>query len=349
MNEIMHAIVLTGPGQVEIQEFPMIPSPDPDKLLIRTEYCALCTYEQRIFSGVHKTEFPCIMGHEVSGYVVEVGKDLLDKGWNVGDKVVVGSDLPCGSCYYCRTGDSQSCPHFNSDQTLPGSPLPGSAALQEYLMEGPHSVFRYYDVSAEEACLIEPISCVLHSVESAEPQYGDYAVIIGAGMMGQLHMQLANLKGCITIVVDMNKDRLRLAKELGADYVIDPSDEDALAKVMEYTHQLGAGIVFDTTPIAEVAKDSLKYLSYNGRLVIYSGIYPNKPMEVDPHEVHKKALRIIGTANSNERDFIRSSKLLSHGKINVRPFIEEIFDAKDCQKAFETAPGRFRNLIRLNF
>ena len=349
MNEIMHAIVLTGPGHTEIQEFPMIPSCDPDKLLIRTEYCALCTYEQRVFSGVHKAQFPCIMGHEVSGHVVAVGSELQNKGWNIGDRVVVGADLPCGACYFCRTGDAQNCPNFDAYQILPGSPLRGSAALQEYLMQDPHSVFRYYDVSAKEACLIEPISCVLHSVESAEPQYGDYAVIIGAGMMGQLHMQLANLKGCITIVIDMNKERLQLAKKLGADHVIDPSSEDALAMVMEYTHQLGAGIVFDTTPIAEVAQDSLKYLAYCGRLVIYSGIYPNKPISVNPHEVHKKALKIIGTANSNERDFIRSSKLLSHGKINVKPFIEEIFDAKDCQKAFETAPGRFRNVIRMNF
>ena len=186
-------------------------------------------------------------------------------------------------------------------------------------------------------------------MESANPSFGDYAVIIGAGMMGQLHAQLSRLKGCITIVIDMNTERLKLAKELGATYVIDPNSEDAKQKVLEYTHGLGADIVFDTTPVAEVAEDAVNYLGYTGRMVIYSGIYPNKKIEVDPHLIHKKATQIIGSANSNQRDFIRSSKLLSHGLINVKPFIEGVFEAKDAQKAFETAPGRFRNIIHLHF
>jgi 2-desacetyl-2-hydroxyethyl bacteriochlorophyllide A dehydrogenase len=348
MNGTNHVIAFTDVGKVEIEAHPLCKC-DPDKMLIKTDYCALCTYEQRVFSGVHKTPFPYIGGHEVSGTVVEVGEELQGKDFKVGDKVVVGVNLPCGTCYYCRTGQSQSCPNFSDRKILPASPYPGSGALKEYLMAGPQNVFRYYDVTPKEACLIEPVSCVLHSVESTDPQFGDYAVIIGAGMMGQLHSQLARLKGCATIVIDMNVERLKLAKQLGATYVIDPSREDAQAKVLEYTHGLGADHVYDTTPIAEVAEDAIKYLGFCGKLVIYSGIYPDKKIAVDPHMVHKKAIQIIGSANSNQRDFIRSSKLLSHGLIDVKPFIQGVYEARDAQKAFETAPGRFRNIIHLHF
>ncbi|MBR5048530.1 MAG: zinc-binding dehydrogenase [Erysipelotrichaceae bacterium] len=348
MDKINHVIALTAIGKVEIEEHPMFTC-DPDKMIIKTDYCALCTYEQRVFSGVHKIDLPLIGGHEVSGTVVEVGKELQGKDFKVGDKVVVGVNISCGTCYYCQTGQSQSCPNFSNLIVQPGAPYPGTAALMEYQMQKAQNVFKYYDVTPQEACLIEPISCVLHSVESADPQFGYYAVIIGAGMMGQLHSQLARLKGCMTIVIDMNTERLKLASQLGATHVIDPTAEDALAKVMEYTHGRGADIVFDTTPAAEVAQDAMKYLAYCGKLVIYSGIYPNKKIEVDPHLIHKRSYQIIGSANSSQRDFVRSSSLLSHRLIEVRPFIEGVFEAKDAQKAFETAPGRFRNLIHLHF
>ncbi|MBQ2309959.1 MAG: alcohol dehydrogenase catalytic domain-containing protein, partial [Erysipelotrichales bacterium] len=95
MSEIMHAIVFTEKGKVEIREFPK-PACDHDKILIKTEYCALCTYEQRVFNGVHHDPLPLIGGHEVSGTVVEVGKELAGSGWEPGQKVVYGVTHPCG-------------------------------------------------------------------------------------------------------------------------------------------------------------------------------------------------------------------------------------------------------------
>ena len=348
MSQTMHAIVFTEKGKVEIREFPK-PVCDPDKILIKTEYCALCTYEQRVFSGVHHDPLPLIGGHEVSGTIVEVGKELAGSGWEIGQKVVYGVTHPCGVCTHCREGNAQACEHFTNQKILPGQSIIGSGGLSEYVMGNPHSVFKYYDVSAEEASLIEPVSCVVHSVESVNPQFGDYVVIIGAGIMGLLHTELCVHKGACVIVVDMNEERLELAKRIGAKHVINPSKENTKEKVFSYSRGLGASAVFDTTPIASVAEECVDYLGQMGKLMIYSGIYPDHPISVSPHKIHKKAISILGSANSNEHDFIVASKLVSEGIIDVKQFISGIYDAKDCQKAFEEAPGKFRNIIRMNF
>ena len=348
MSKVMHAIVIPEVGKAEVREYPM-PACDPDKLLIKNEYCALCTYEQRVFNGVHHDPLPIIGGHEVSGTIVEVGEELKGKGWEPGQKVVYGVTHPCGVCYHCRNGNAQACVNFTNRKILPGQSIIGSGGLAEYAMGNPHSVFKYYDVSAEEASLIEPVSCVVHSVESVNPQLGDYVVIIGAGIMGLLHTELCVHKGACVIVVDMNTERLEHAKKIGAKHVIDPSHENTKEKILEYTRGLGADAVFDTTPIASVAEECVDYLGQMGKLMIYSGIYPDHPISVSPHKIHKKAISIMGSANSNEHDFITASKLVSEGIIDVKQFISGIYEAKDCQKAFEEAPGKFRNIIHLNF
>ena len=155
MNTINHVIAFTDIGQVEIREYPMFAC-DKDKMIIKTDYCALCTYEQRVFSGTHKAEFPCILGHEVSGTIIEIGDELKGKWFEVGDKVVVGANLPCGTCYHCRTGHAESCPNFKNLKYQPGSPLPGSGAMQEYLMQGPNTVFKYLDTNKENIWISNP-------------------------------------------------------------------------------------------------------------------------------------------------------------------------------------------------
>lgn len=350
MSDKMRTALFTGKGKVEIKEFP-IPKCDDDKLLVKIEACALCTWEQRVYKGTHNVQYPVIGGHEVAGRIVEVGKELLGLGWEVGEKVVVGSTMPCGSCIYCQSHNEQNCISFDTLNNLPGQPHPGTGGMSEYMMHQPRSVFKYYHVTPQEAALIEPLSCVVHSIETANPQFGDFSVVIGAGIMGLFHTQLCVRKGNCVIVIDMNEERLKLALEMGATHVINPSKEDAEKRILEITHGLKANNVFDTTPIAEVAEDAVKYIANCGKLVIYSGIYPNKPITVDPHWIHKKAIQVLGTANSSQQDFVRASSMISNGIINVKPLISGTYSVYDAEKALESAcqGDKFRNVIMMDF
>lgn len=111
--------------------------------------------------------------------------------------------------------------------------------MSEYLVVDPANIFSYQRVPAEEASLTEPLSCVLHSVETAEVDFGDYVLVVGAGIMGMLHLQLAQKRGAIVIVSDPNEARLELAKTLGAAYVVNPIKENLTEKVLAYTENLG--------------------------------------------------------------------------------------------------------------
>ena len=350
MNKEMRVAVFLDKGKIEIEKFP-IPKCDNDKLLIKTKACAICTWEQRVYRGTHNVQYPVIGGHEVSGYIVEVGKDLINQGWNVGDKVVVGATLPCGSCEHCKSGNAQNCLTFDVLDALPAQPYKGTGGMSEYMMQQPRCVTKYANVSAQEACLSEPLSCVLHSVETVQPQFGDMVVVVGAGIMGLMHTQLCVRKGTIVIVVDMNEDRLKLAKQLGATFTINPDKENVEQRIIEISDGKKADHVFDTTPIANVVEESIQYVGNCGKLVIYSGIYPNHKISIDPHWIHKKGIQIVGTANSNERDFLRAVRMISYGIVDVKPFISGVWNIKDANKALDSAckGDKFRNILKMDF
>lgn len=342
---MMRTAVLMGKKEIKLCEFET-PEVEDDKILVHLEACGICTWEQRVYSGKIDTSFPLIAGHETAGHIAAIGKQV--KGdWYIGQKVVIGVTLPCRECYFCKIHEEQSCLHFDTNQILSGQPYSGTGGFSEYMMATPNSIFPYAHVSAKEACMSEPLSCVIHSVEMVNPQFGDTCVIVGAGIMGLLHTQLCVKKGCVTIVMDMDTSRLQMAKDMGAHYVINPENEDALRRIMEITNGNKAQAVFDTTPIADMVEECCQYVSNTGKLMIYSGIYPNKPITINAHWIHKNSIQVMGTANSNDRDFMRAVKLIGEGIVDVKPFISGVFPIEKVKEALESSckGGTFRNIV----
>ncbi|NLC42075.1 MAG: alcohol dehydrogenase catalytic domain-containing protein [Erysipelothrix sp.] len=345
----MRTILITDKREIQIEKF-TTPKVHNDKILIRTDACAICTWEQRVYTGTHKVEYPVIAGHEVSGEIVALGKYVNSDEWAIGDKVVVGVTLPCRNCYFCKNNQEQYCRTFDGLKLLPGQPHKGTAGFSEYMMAPPNSVFKYKNVTPVEASLSEPLSCVINSVEAADPQLGEVSVIIGAGTMGLLHLLVCMNKGNACIVIDYNEERLLFAKSLGAKVVINPDKEDAKQVVELYTDGLMANNVFDTTPIASVVEDSCQYLANAGKLVIYSGIYPNEPVKLDAHWIHKKGISILGAANSNDTQFLKAVSLISNGIIDVKPLISGVYSISQAKEAMESAcmGDKYRNVIVFN-
>lgn len=343
MPKNMRSVVFYGNENIQIQSF-NIPHLEPDKLLVHVDACAICTFEQRLFQS-NQIKSPSIPGHEVSGHIVAIG-ELVKGDWKINQNVVVGVTLPCRHCEMCKRHQEQNCYHFDEPKVLPGQPLQGSGGLSEYMLVSPQCVFPYTNIPKLEACLIEPLSCVIHSVNTVNPKLADYVLIIGAGMMGLLHAQLCLKKGCIVIISDPNNERLDIAKELGVQYTINPN----ITNIHEQIYQIcstGVHIIFDTTPIAKIKESHFPLLRPLGKYMIYSGIYPNQNISIDPHWIHKKGIQILGSANSNDLDFITATRLIQEKIINVSIFIHKSYPVTDAFQALKEAckPDIFRNII----
>ena len=347
MDEMAKTLIFTGEKQIELREYP-IPEVSDDKVLVKVEACAICTWEQRVYTGVKKVEFPFIGGHEMVGKILKIGKNVDTREWSVGDFVAVGVTLPCENCYQCKSGNEQNCEHFAHSKPQVGLPEKGMGGMSSHLLVSPKNLFHIGNISPEEATITEPLSCVLHSVETAEIEFGDTVVVIGCGIMGLLHTILSVKRGACVIVSDTNEERTALALKLGASYAVNPSKEDLEERVKEVTGGIKAQVVFDTTPISAVAQEAVKSVANNGRLVLYSSFYPDTPISISPDWLHKSAAKLLGTANSNTVDFTKATRLLSQKIVDVKPFVSEVYELEDYQKAFESAikGDKFRVVIK---
>ena len=347
MDEMAKTLVFTGERQMELRDYP-IPEVSDDKVLVKVDACAICTWEQRVYTGVKKVEYPFIGGHEMVGKIVKMGKNVDRRQWSEGDFVAVGVTLPCKNCYQCKSGNEQNCEHFDHSKQQEGLPEKGMGGMSSHLLVCPDSLFHIDHVSPEEATITEPLSCVLHSVETAKIEFGDVVVVIGCGIMGLLHTLLSIKKGACVIVSDTNEESTKLALKLGASYAVNPAKENLEERVKEITRGIKAQVVFDTTPISAVAEDAVKSVANNGRLVLYSSFYPDTPISISPDWLHKSAAKLLGTANSNTADFTKATRLLSQGIIDVKPFVSEVYELKDYKQAFESAikGDKFRVVIK---
>lgn len=347
MDKMAKTLVFTGERQIELREYP-IPEVSDNKVLVKVDACAICTWEQRVYTGVKKVEYPFIGGHEMVGKIIKMGKNVDRRQWSEGDFVAVGVTLPCKNCYQCKSGNEQNCEHFDHSRQQEGLPEKGMGGMSSHLLVSPDNLFHISNVSPEEATITEPLSCVLHSVETAQIEFGDVVVVIGCGIMGLLHTLLSIRRGACVIVSDINEERTKLALELGASYAVNPAKENLEEKVKEITGGIKAQVVFDTTPISAVAEDAVKSVANNGRLVLYSSFYPDTPISISPDWLHKSAAKLLGTANSNTVDFTKATRLLSQGIIDVKPFVSEVYELEEYKQAFESAikGDKFRVVIK---
>ena len=345
MGEKMKAIAITEVGKTEIIELDK-PVAGPYELVINVKATSLCTVDQRNFLGIVNYGKPMIGGHEVFGYVEEVGEACGD--FKVGDAVVYDG-IYCGQCDYCKTGNSTQCqgknsqrPAFKFDGTIMGG------GLAEY-MRVPYIKCYHMpnDIKPEWAALSEPLSCCLHGIEKLNIHLGDTVVIIGCGIMGMAQTMLCKLKGARVIVSEPQKERREKALRNGADLGVDPMAEDPVEFVKKHTDGLGAAAVINTTPIAAVWEQAMGMLAPKGRLIAYSSQHPDQPVPISFGKLHSKEYEYIGTVNAGAEDFVRITRLIKYNMINCDELIHGVYKFEDHQKAFEDAsqPSTYRCVI----
>ncbi len=242
-SDTMTAAVFEGAGVLNIKEMPVPVIEQEDQVLVRVLAVSICGTDVRGLANPPQVFFKegVIIGHECVGIVAAVGKEVSNA--KVGDRVVVHPNQWCGKCHYCRLGRINLCDNFKHV----GDSRDG--AMADYLCVPEKLVYTISEsVPVNTACLVEPLACVLNATTSVRAHPGENVLILGGGAIGMIFMLLYKAAGAKVFISDISANRREFALGLGADGVIDPSQEDINKFIAEKT-VIGADIVVDAVGI----------------------------------------------------------------------------------------------------
>jgi len=327
--------VFVGPRQIRFDEVP-IPEPGPHQALIRVRACALCTWEQRSYTG-EEPFYPLASGHEVSGELVRLGHPVYTDA-RIGDRVVVSLLTRCGCCESCRRGMDNLCDNARQSFCEPGG-VAGPAGLAEYVLVDEYQVYKASDeVAFEYLCLAEPLACVIRSVRRAEVRPGDVAVVVGAGIMGLLHLMLLKRAGAKVIVSEPHADRAAFACRMGADAMIDPAHTPFVKAVRDMTDGRGADVVFCTASVAGVVEEAVESVAKGGRVLVFASIHPRGTrISVDPNLFHNKEIVLTGTLGQGREDVRQAVRMIADRLVNLSPLVSLVIPLERLEEGLQAA------------
>lgn len=362
--------VFLGPRQIRFEELP-IPEPGPRQALVRVRACALCTWEQRSYTG-EEPFYPLSSGHEVSGELVKLGSRIYTDA-QVGDRVAASMLIRCGYCESCRRGldnlcdnarrrfrdadgsavpSSRACPERKRRAQAEGlaEVVVGPAGLAEYVLLEDYQLYRASnDVSFEELCLAEPVACVVRSVRKARiERAGSVVVVVGAGTMGILHLMLLKQGMGRVIVSEPNPDRAAFARKMGADAIVDPTHGSFVDEVMALTDGRGADVIFCAMSIAAAVEQAIEAAAKGGRVHVYASVHPRgTKISVDPNLFHSREIILTGTMSQDKEDMRQAVWMISEGAIDLKPLISLVLPLEKLEEGLQAAlrPDTYRVII----
>jgi len=333
----LKALVLTAPRKLNLETVPD-PSPAPHQAVVQVEFAGICGTDVEIYINdlMHYkrgyARLPIIPGHEWTGTVVAVGKDVQNV--KTGDRVSAEVAIGCGVCRWCRSGRRNVCPTtreigiINHDGGFAQfACVPGANLRLTHGME-----FR-------DSALAEPASVVVNACRQGSVTYPDRVLIVGAGPIGLLSLQAARALGAeYVVVMDRSSERLTLAKQLGADEVLNAHDvtpDDLPERCRALTSGEGFDVVLECAGAGALMQALIEALARRGRFVIV-GCYNDQRPAINPDVIINTERMLVGAVGAGN-SFDDAIRLLSEGRIKAPPLVTHTF-------ALSEAPQLFANL-----
>lgn len=327
----MKSVVIDSPGKVRVGEFPD-PVAGGGEVVVDLRACGFCGTDLHIFRGEYDGTYPARPGHEASGVVSEVGEGVTD--FRVGDRVAIEPNILCGDCPACESGRGNFCENW----TAIGVTLPGCMA--ERVVAPERQLFKIGELDFETAAFMEPLSCVLHGMAKLGSLDGEDVLVMGAGPIGLLIMQVAKLRAARTVTVcDLRETRLKLAESLGADRA-EVVDTPGLT-------ESAFGVVIDASGNPDAIRRTVE-LAHPGGRILWFGVAPEgTTIPVEPFRVFRKGLSIHSafTSLGNSTEAI---ELLSSGKVQTAPLVSHRFGLDgfaEAARLLESDPDVLKVLI----
>lgn len=369
------AAVLVKPGQMEVREFDM-PKLGKGAAICRVLKAGVCGTDKHSYRGESvqykgtaneiDLPFPIIQGHEICMEIVAIDEeasthlsydgDIL----KVGDRITICPDVVCGKCWYCKNFPNYPwCEHLqfsygNMRSCNDGNHLYGGFAEYIYLEPGTRAYKVPDGLPDDMACFTE-VMCVAYTLEKAREfsgftkegfNFGDTVVVQGAGPLGIAHIIMARMLGAGKIIAtDISDYKLELAKEFGADVVINTEKttaEERIAIVMAETDDRGVDVVAECVGRPEVFPEGLKYLRKAGMYLEPGNFVDCGSVDLNVHEICSRNLRIVGMTNHTHSDYKTVMKMMERNKDNFpwEKLFSHTFDLEEAETAIKTGMSK---------
>ena len=324
----MKAAYLIEPKKFEIRKV-AIPEPLPNEVLVKIMNCGICGTDIHIFNGHYAADkLPLIPGHEFSGVIVKLGQNV--KHLKIEQRVTADINKGCGHCYYCRRNEILNCPEVSQIG------IHENGAFAEYIAVPANLILTAPDdAQFDLLSLVEPVACVVRAARKANVTFGQSVVVIGAGPIGNLHVQLMRNIGATPIfVVDLSQKRVDMAIESGADYGVTDMD-DLKELVLKHTDGRGADLVIESVGMPKLYELAMDLIRPGGHLSAFGIAKEIDHLSVNLLNLVLKETSIKGSVAGMGQDMYDALTLILHGRFKVDAFTHNVYVLDDIQSAFE--------------
>ena len=319
--------VMTAPGVIEFREVP-IPEPKAGEVLVKIARIGICGSDIHVYHGKHPfTSYPVTQGHEVSGEIAALGEGVT--GLRVGQRVTIEPQVVCGKCYPCRHGKYNLCEELK----VMGFQTTGTAS--EYFAVDAAKITPIPDtMSFNEGAMIEPLAVTVHAAKRFSELEGSKVAILGCGPIGILLAQSCKALGASQVLItDISDTRLALAKSCGVDFAVNTKEKDFGDAMVECFGPDKADVIYDCAGNDITMGQAIKYARKGSKLVlvaVYAGMATVDLAVLNDHE-----LDLDTTMMYRHEDYVDAIRLVSEGKIQLKPLMSKHFAFQDYLQAYQ--------------
>ncbi|MBN2599083.1 MAG: zinc-dependent dehydrogenase [Candidatus Thermoplasmatota archaeon] len=315
-------------NDVRIEEMP-VPLIGATELLVKVKASGICGSDVMEWYRIKKA--PKVLGHEITGDIVEVGKKV--KKYNVGDRVFVSHHVPCNTCRFCQNNQHTLCPTLHSTNFYPGG-------FAEYLRVPEINVDRGVfllptEMSYEEGVFIEPLACVVRGLKAARMKPGQTVLVIGSGISGLIQIKLAKAWGAAKIfATDVEAYRMQAAKTFGADYIIH-AKMDVPEEVKKHNQGKLVDLVVLSTGAVPAVQQALRCVEPGGTILFFAPTEPGVDIPFPLFELWNKQITMVSTYAGSPEDITTAIELIASKKVTVLDMISHRLPLTEAARGFQ--------------
>lgn len=335
----MKGVKLESPWKVELADLPE-PQVKAGEALIKVRSVGICGSDIGAYRGANQlVSYPRVIGHEIAGEVISVPADN-PRGLKAGDRVIVDPYLYCGKCYPCSLGRTNCC------ESLRVLGVHVDGGMTEYFAHPADMLYKAPDeIPWDILPMAEPLVIALHGLHRAGLRAGEHLAIFGAGPIGLLEAMAALVYGAVPIMIDPVAARLEDAKSVGVPHVINPTSENLVEKILEYTSGRGAEVVLESSGANSAIVATLDIVSYAGRIV-FTG-WPKTATELPTGLITKKEVDIRG-GRTSAGEFPEAIELIRTNKVDVRRILTKVIGIDEAPATIVDIEQRPADYLKVN-
>jgi L-iditol 2-dehydrogenase len=339
----MKALVLKEYRRFALEDF-AVPELQPDEVLVRVRACGICGSDVHGMDGSSGRRIPpLVMGHEAAGEIAEIGSGVT--GWKTGDRVTFDSTVYCGECWFCQCGRVNLCDNRRVLGVSCGE-YRRHGAFAEFVAVPQRILYRLPDsLSFEQAAMVEAVSVAVHAVKRTPLAPDAVALVVGTGMIGLLVVQVLRAMNCQTVIaIDLEENKLTLAKKLGATHTIKADDAALPEKIRALSGGRGVNAAFEVVGLPATVKTAIESVRKGGSITLVGNLKPQA--ELPLQAVVTRELTLIGTCAS-AGEYPECLALIAGGKVNVTEFISATPPLAEGAQWFERLYAGEKGLMKV--